>query len=631
MGIKYRSDIDGLRAIAILSVIVFHLKSTWLTGGFLGVDIFFVISGYLITRIIVTDLETNNFSFAKFYLRRIRRILPVFFVVLITVLIFGALILIPEDFFNLTKSAQYALVFFANVFFSNEGGYFDLSVEQKPLHHIWSLSVEEQFYLIWPLLLFLIYILIKKQILKKSIVFFLVLVLLALSEYYLKINVHKAYYLLPARAVELVIGASVNLIPKLKDDTKLSILVLCQCTLFAILCFCLYSYDSSTPFPGLMVTLPTISTAGLIYLGDNAKKSLSSIFSYTPLVWIGKLSYSLYLWHWPILAYMRYVYGDKLLPHTWLAVAFLSTFFFSTLSYHFIERPFRVKQWRFHKAFILIYVIPVLIICAFCYCVKNSFLITKYYRSPELTSYGEDWCHGKFVGDCIRGDKSKKPKILMIGDSHAAHYNAFIDFVGCYEGWSAVVVSGSSCSPVFDYNEKALPEWAQQPCVNLKNYIDNHWKDFDIIFIASLWYYQLGLVELDNTHDPLYFEKLTHTVERFVQNGKKVYLFSDIPQLQNNPSRLEKFRILRLNRFVKPQSDNYLIANNKIKSLTLKFPNVYWVNTCDCIISSVSSSGKSIYKDNHHLNLYGSYWLGEQFIQKQHIISPQDREKFGLK
>jgi len=202
--IRYRADIDGLRALAVLSVIVFHLNSKWLPGGFLGVDIFFVISGFLITSIIYTEIKQGVFSYKNFYIRRIKRILPLFFVVVITGLLLGWYVFLPTDRYGLSNSAAAATAFLANLYFARQGGYFDIANDEKPFLHLWSLSVEEQFYFIFPtLLLGLCCFAFTRKRLKES--FVVIAILLIIGSFYK--TTWNGYYLFHTRAIELLVGA----------------------------------------------------------------------------------------------------------------------------------------------------------------------------------------------------------------------------------------------------------------------------------------------------------------------------------------------------------------------------------------------------------------------------------------
>lgn len=312
---KYRADIDGLRAVAVLSVAIFHLQASWLPSGFLGVDIFFVISGFLITSIIYREIDLGCFSFKDFYLRRIKRILPVFFVVLFSTLLVGFFLMPWEwSFVDLKKSALASTLFAANLYFMRSGGYFDPSLEDKPLLHIWSLSVEEQFYFVFPILLILILRLEWARQRKYSILFALGALTLAMS--FIDLRVFgiswDTYYMPHLRVPEILVGSLLAIawrdgylnISTRNSSRAIRSLVGSVCLLILIACF--FSTTVFVPpfFPGIASLIPCLATAGLMYA--NAEDSfVTRLMSLKPIVWIGKLSYSIYLWHWVVLAWFR--------------------------------------------------------------------------------------------------------------------------------------------------------------------------------------------------------------------------------------------------------------------------------------------------------------------------------------
>lgn len=314
--LKYRPDIDGLRAIAVLSVVLFHIKPKWIPSGFLGVDIFFVLSGFLITSIIYKEMLSGTFSFTDFYNRRIKRILPVFFVVLIAGLLVSNYLFLPKDSQEVIKSALFSLIFLANLFFAKgKAGYFDTTSDEKPFLHLWSLSIEEQFYFVFPL--FLLFIL-KVPFLQKNILRILGLgILISLFSAYIDLNkigiYWDTYYFSHIRIGELLIGSFLAIYcreNKPKEKRKINTYIALFSLIMLILCLFLDKVFVSPLFPGVLALVPCLATAWLIYINQVDNK-ISSILSLKPLVWVGKISYSLYLWHCVVLSYneiYRYVY-----------------------------------------------------------------------------------------------------------------------------------------------------------------------------------------------------------------------------------------------------------------------------------------------------------------------------------
>jgi len=639
---KYRPEIDGMRAVAVLAVILSHMSARILPGGFVGVDIFFVISGYLITGIVYRQITTHTFSFGVFYVRRMRRILPVYFLVLFASFAAGVALLVPKDLAALMESIRYSIFFGANVYFSWEKGYFDISSDEKPLLHLWSLSVEEQYYLLWPLLLLCLCFLARRACQVKAVrderaviipvVGIIGIAFALLSQHMVSspsINV-KGYYLIQSRAFELLVGSLTALLPAgfRRCPTLFSGL-----GLLAILAS-FFALSPSSPFPGFNALLPCIGAALILYFSRHECDrglSVRMLLANPVFVWVGVLSYSMYLWHWPILAYMRYVYGRSELPATWLVAAFLGTVLLSWLFYHGLEKRVRRINFSFGNAFGLNYLAPalaVLLLCGF----ANKALVAGKKPDIELTRYGTDVCHGNFAKQCLRGDRQAVPPVvLMTGDSHAAQYNSFIDVVGEKERWSAWVVTASSCSPVFGYDQKVLPRWAQAPCSRLKTYFQENYDHYKYIFLASAWAYQLGMLYdkksgLRRDYDADYLSKLRNTLA-VISKNHQVYVFSDVPMLRRDPFRMAKLEKLGLT--LKEQYDPRVAkANAVIRHLVADFPNVHWVDTQKYILNLTRDglyNGKPVYMDDQHLNKYGAAMLGQWFSKNQTLLSGKQK------
>ncbi|MDB3883270.1 acyltransferase [Candidatus Marinimicrobia bacterium] len=336
---EYRKEIDGLRAIAVLPVILFHAGFIFFKGGYVGVDIFFVISGYLITNIIISKLKNNNFSFYDFYLRRTRRILPVLFFVTMVTIPFSLALLTPGDQDNYAKSLIAIPLFITNIVFWRQSGYFDTGTELKPLIHTWSLAVEEQYYILFPLFLFLCWRVGKKfTLISLTLLFFASLYLAEWGN----VNAQSAtFYLLPTRGFELLIGVFCafyfDKIPKLNLPNLLS-------EIFGILgmsmiILSILFFDKNTPVPGISILLPTVGTALIILFSTNGTL-IAKLLGKKIFVFIGLISYSAYLWHQPLLAFLKYQYISEFpvfLKLMSLPVVLILSFF----SWKYVETPFR--------------------------------------------------------------------------------------------------------------------------------------------------------------------------------------------------------------------------------------------------------------------------------------------------
>ena len=343
---KYRAHIDGLRAIAVLPVLFYHAEIGF-HGGYVGVDVFFVISGYLITGLILNDLEGGRFSILDFWERRMRRILPALLVVVASCVALGWFILSPRDFKTLGESVTAQALLVSNIFFCMtsrwEGGYFDQAAEVKPLLHTWSLALEEQFYLLFPFLLMLFKGVSRKMLITALFVLccysFILCVYCSHLGTYLRGPIN--FYLLPMRAWELLIGSCLAAIPARPASSRWLKESLGWIGLLAIL-VAVFFYDRDTRFPGVAALLPSIGAALLIWANSQALTSSGKLLAARPLVFIGLISYSLYLWHWPVLLFSKYWALDPI-PPTQRMLLLLASFVLAWLSWRFVETPFRKR------------------------------------------------------------------------------------------------------------------------------------------------------------------------------------------------------------------------------------------------------------------------------------------------
>jgi peptidoglycan/LPS O-acetylase OafA/YrhL len=333
---KYRPDIDGLRAVSILGVLLYH-ANLGLPGGFIGVDVFFVISGFLIGRIVLNDLQSNRFSLIEFWAKRIRRILPAVSFVVAATLIAGYFLLIPADYSNLSRSAVAQSLLSANIFFfRNAGDYFSQSAEFKPLLHTWTLSLEEQFYILFPLVCAFLYKFNKKTIGVGLFILALISFLLGIS--LIDSHPQHCFYLLPTRAWELISGTLLAIyLPRYPIARKIGD-ALTTIGLLAIMSAMLF-FDSEINFPGAWTLVPVFGAMAIITGGNSAKGVASRVLRSKTFVFIGVISYSLYLWHWPLFAFSKTVFLD--ISTTFSIILCIASIGLAYLSWRFIENPFR--------------------------------------------------------------------------------------------------------------------------------------------------------------------------------------------------------------------------------------------------------------------------------------------------
>ncbi len=337
---KYRSEIDGLRAVAVVPVILFHAGLDLFSGGFVGVDVFFVISGYLITTIIINELDRGNFSLGQFYERRVRRILPVLFLVMLVSIPIAWIVLLPQDMKDFGQSIVSVVVFSSNFLFWIESGYFETAAELKPLLHTWSLAVEEQFYIFFPLFLMAAWGKGRKWII--MVLAMVCLLSLGAAHWAAYNKPDAAFYLLPFRGWELLLGSFAALYLQkrgLPDNSALGNLTSLTGLLMVIAS--VFLYDNSTPFPSFYALLPTVGTVLLILFATRGTIAHTCL-SFKPVVAIGLISYSAYLWHQPLFAFARHQIYLSVSETTFLFLAFLCLPL-SYLSWRYVEQPFRGK------------------------------------------------------------------------------------------------------------------------------------------------------------------------------------------------------------------------------------------------------------------------------------------------
>ena len=436
MSIGYRKEIDGLRAIAVVPVILFHAGFELFSGGYIGVDIFFVISGFLITSILLDEHQNQAFSLAAFYERRARRILPALVLVLACCLPFAYLFFSPLDLRAFAKNVLGANIFLANVVSYQQTDYFDAASEIKPLLHLWSLSIEEQYYLLLPLLLAF---LVKRG----SIGVFVTLLVLGAasliySEQAIYSNERGAFFFTTSRAWELLMGSlSAALVHynflSLRPSTNTYQLWLRQGLSllgFAMVLGPIFFYTKDTPFPGMSALVPSVGTA-LILLFALPQTWVQRILSVPPLVGIGLISYSAYLWHQPVLAFVRYRSLDSL-SNTTLVGLVLSVMVLAYLSWRFVERPFRDKQKINRRqiwVFAIVTTLLLSLLSVFVY--KSNGLPNrfdgKYSEAFYPLEFKEDgFCKFKPLHDsehlqgCAFGDPNGQRTVFLVGDSHAS-------------------------------------------------------------------------------------------------------------------------------------------------------------------------------------------------------------------
>ncbi len=428
---KYRPDIDGLRTIAVLSVVIFHAFPQFLQGGFTGVDVFFVISGFLITSIISNSLSAESFSLAEFYQRRIRRIFPALCTVLLFSIGAGWITLLPSEFNQLGKHVMAGAAFVSNFLLWSESGYFDNASETKPLLHLWSLGIEEQFYIVFPVVLLGIWRLKQRPV---WLLVLLALLSFSVNLYTSKINLVADFYAPYTRFWELMLGGILSIWYQQPPSNERNGSTVHNKNALAILGLLLifagfFSIRSNVNFPGWRALLPTLGAACLITAGQYAWIN-RSILAHPILRKIGIISYPLYLWHWVLLVFVRILKGPTAAPSYRIAAVILA-FFLAWATYRFIEKPFRYGGHT--KAKTLGLIVAMIFICGLGFQIVHQNGYPN--RVVALDNISEDSANdgggqGFITTGCLKKhtviaglecytDKREEPHLALIGDSKA--------------------------------------------------------------------------------------------------------------------------------------------------------------------------------------------------------------------
>ena len=568
---QYRREIDGLRALAVMPVLLFHAGFQSFSGGYIGVDIFFVISGYLITSIIIGDLHTSTFSIVKFYERRARRILPALFLVMLASLPFAWLWMSPTGLYDFSKSVGAVSLFLSNILFWKEVGYFATSNELKPLLHTWSLAVEEQYYVLFPLFLMLAWRHSKRWVI--PILFVAALISLAVSQWALTRYTSASFYLLPTRGWELLIGAlaAFYLFSDTKTDEKLNQLLKLkhQAASFVgllLIAYSVFGYDRFTAFPGVNALVPTIG-AVLIVLFANPQNFIGKLLGSKLLVGTGLISYSTYLWHQPLFSFARYGSIQEPSKIVYLLLILLSLLL-AFLTWKFVETPFRNKNTVKRKQIFWFGLLGTLFfITVGLIGVLNKGFEKRFNMPTSLSSsFGlTDRAHGCFDKPnlatnkdwlCDLGVKAvdgktsteeSKPAFVVFGDSHSKSLFDAFNQAALQANTHAVYSGTSYCAPFLGIYV-LRDDQAQIACHLVNQRMFDYVKVNQIkkVFLIGRWsiYTDGGYDGAEATwigvtkngkrqkaFSRVAFEAgLKQTVEAYASIGAKLYIVEQVPQ-----------------------------------------------------------------------------------------------------
>lgn len=499
----YRKDIDGLRAIAVIAVILFHLDFTFISGGFIGVDIFFVISGFLITQTIQKDILANKFTIRHFYVKRIRRIIPALFVTTFVTILFSFYILPVYELKEFSMSVLSVSTFTSNIFFWRHIDYFSVAAELKPLLHTWSLGIEEQFYILFP-----IFMLLTKKLTYKKILYWILIFLFlsfALSVSPLAVDHPKSNFFLPmTRFWELFMGSTLALsIKYISTNSRYLNNLLAMIGLLLIL-LPMALLDQHSTFPGMNAFYPVAGATLLIYSGTGDRTFVSFFFSNQYIRYIGLISFSLYLWHWPIIALSKHIIMGEFSIKVQLIIL-LITFILSALTYKLVEQPFRKNQ-KFKNILQIKAGLITLISLSLMAIAIYIFLLIKIDIYEENIPKMNMNCFKtketlESTKECSFGVKNSEKIFLLYGDSHSEAMYPVFEKLAVENGWRGIPVSFPSCAPLFDVfklngNPRFIKSCTGEYSNNVKEFLEENKEKIEMVFLVSRWtIYEKGWIK----------------------------------------------------------------------------------------------------------------------------------------
>ena len=646
---KYRPDIDGLRTIAVIPVVLFHAGVPAFGGGYIGVDVFFVISGYLITSLILSQQQRGEFTLTWFYERRIRRIFPALFVVMFFCVIAGWAVMTPNDYKSLGGSIFATSVFLSNVLFWARSGYFEPQAEQQPLLHTWSLAVEEQFYIVFPVLIIL---LTRTRISLFRVVVFLALVSFVVASILVVSSPISAFYLAPFRAWELLVGSllAIKTIPfgygnRLRNLLSLSGL--------SMIFFAVYFYSKETLFPGISAILPALGAALFIWAGADSSPFVNRFISSRPIIFVGQISYSLYLWHFVLLKFGTYLIVTEMTAVQTGIILILSAIC-AVLSWLFVERPVRRSSLPIFSGRALFGVaglaIAILSLTGVAIRSTNGFemRLTEAQRRLIDTEGRTDSDNRECPPTTLQVAKSHifckignehniTASFLAWGDSHGFALAPALDAVAKERGNAGFLVVAGGCPPLIDIVRENLElRDCEEISQNVLKFIIAEKSIKSVIIIARWAYYTNGVTykyeptNLFNTKHVLLANKsmsesrstqevmaisLERTVGDLLAAGKQVWIVGPVPEIGINvPKALYLTSVgIRKEFQIAPTREEFNLRQGNviqmIKAAMARYSiRVVWPDKalCDNKLCMVVSNGRSLYQDDNHLSKYGA-------------------------
>lgn len=640
---KYRPHIDGLRAVAVLLVIFHHLGDrAGISGGYVGVDVFLVISGYLITGIVKSEIEAGGFDFGRFYKRRVVRLAPAYFTVLTTTTLAALLWMLPAELMAYAKSVIASSLLLANFHMWKEvGGYFGGDGGVVPLLHLWSLAVEEQFYLFWPVVM----LLYQRIFQGRWALPFLVVATVAFtigSQWGVVNFPAAAYYLLPTRAFELLVGAVLAYLPLSTLDWKWK--TLASLVGVVLITYSGFSYWAETPFPGYSAVAPVLGAAILLRWCQGTV--FGDVLSTPTATFVGRISYPAYLWHWPIIVFLNI--NDIEISFLVGSGVMCATLTLSWLTFHWIELPARkCLAWTPKRVLIAGAVMPMLfsIVVAMSTIYSNGFparFSDSMNKKSEALLAAPDRLRGQCnegpptaplpPESCILGRKDGRVNFLLVGDSHANHFSGFFDELGKQSGLRGydMTQSGTAFLPGVErwyVNDGVLVR--HKNFVLRNQYVSSHLKSYryDTVVLAGNYsgYFKGGLRSGKLSGQVAFETSMGAAISSALEASPRVIIVTTIPWLDG----IKPDCGLRAERFGKKLNCSFPIAPHRaetaqvqafFKALKTEFPSVIWVEPdrvlCNATRCFSEMDGLPMYRNQGHLNDFGSRLLARKWIER---------------
>lgn len=584
-----RFDIQGLRALAVIFVVIFHINSNWLSGGFIGVDMFFVISGFLISKGMIKQITDKTFNYIHFLKGRIKRIVPAYIVMLIVVGICSFYVLIPSDLSNFLYDLRNSLIFMSNFGFAKANDYFGVKSYEKSFLHTWSLSIEMQFYLILPIFIYLIPKHLYKWFLGLGIV-----CVLFYTQFHINVieNKIEMYFSLLARSAEFGVGIAINFLPqstRIKNKCK-NIITILSLSVLLISCFII---TESSSFPGLLAMPACLAVAVLIWLKNS---NINTILGNKSLAYIGTLSYSLYLWHWPVLALYRYKVMRNDLRLLEIIILFIIIFILTLASYYLIEEPFRKKKKN--TIYFGIIGLAFVVVLLWGFIRFNTINILKLQEQYTTMNGFNINNHNKYMGYFLMGDK-KVPddNIVLIGDSHGLGMTGFFDELGKKGHFNFSYFTTDSVVPLDGVPKRKIGEHFIKSYYTALPVVDKLIKRSDIIIVVKYW------VGNENNN---YFSLVLENLAKKITSSQHVIIVSDFPSIETDPVR-EYGSIVKPKNF-KRKIITFPTTPKDVKSVIYQHKNFHFLELKneEYFKDAPYYNDTLMYYDQGHLNYYGS-------------------------